>query len=316
MNRRGWILFVTVASLWGAPYLFIKVVVEELPPVWVALARLLLSVAVLTPIALYKGAFRGLRRRIGSLLALGLAMAVLPFWLIAAGEQHVDSGTAALLVATQPVFIVLLGRGTARGSDPAERLTARRTAGLAVGLAGVAILASPTVAGGGAGLLGAGMVLLGSLSYAVGVLVIRHRFAGCPPLGTTAAAHAMAAVVLIPFGLIDLPTQGMSINGTVGLVVLGTACTAAAFLSFAALIAASGAARAGVVHFVSPVVAAVLGVIVLSEPVTLPLAAGSVLVLLGSWLATRSAATPAAAPREPRSTTEPANRYEGSPSSS
>jgi drug/metabolite transporter (DMT)-like permease len=293
MTRRSWALFAAVAILWGVPYLLIKIVVADLPPVWLAFSRLLLSAAVLVPLALQRGAFRALRGRAGSLVALGLTMAALPFWLIAYGEQHIASGLAGLLVATQPTVIVLLSWALGRGKVPDERLTGKRIAGIAVGLAGVAVLSAPTLRGhDGKVVLGAGAVLLGTISYAVGALIVRRRFAGVPPLSTTAGGHAVALCFLAPFALTDLPASVPPAGALIALTVLGLGCTASAFLCFNTLIGTVGPAQASLALYIAPVVAVALGSLFLAEPLTVWLCGGTLLVLAGSWLATRAAPGP------------------------
>jgi drug/metabolite transporter (DMT)-like permease len=290
VTRRSWALFAAVTILWGIPYLLIKIVVADLPPIWLAFSRLMLSVGVLAPLAVRRGALRVLRGRVGSLVALGLTMAALPFWLIATGERHIASGLAGLLVATQPAIIVLLSLAPGRGKVPAERLTAKRIAGISIGFAGVAMLSAPALhSHDGKAVSGAGAVLLGTISYALGALIVRRRFAGVPPLSTTAGGHTVALCLLAPFALTDIPTSLPPAGALSALAVLGLGCTASAFLCFNTLIGAVGPAQASLALYVAPVVSVTLGSLVLGEPLTVWLCGGALLALAGSWLATRAA---------------------------
>src|ERR1700716_4280304 len=107
MNRRAWALFAAVSILWGLPYLLIKVAIAELEPGAIVFARLALAVLVLLPLAAARGALNNVRRRWRSLLTVAIVGIVAPFLLIAYGEQHITSSLAALLIAADPLFIVL-----------------------------------------------------------------------------------------------------------------------------------------------------------------------------------------------------------------
>ncbi|MCX9189870.1 EamA/RhaT family transporter [Carbonactinospora thermoautotrophica] len=297
MSRRSWVLFAAVSVLWGIPYLLIKVAIAELPSAWVVFARVALAAALLLPLAWHRRLLHPLAGRLGWLLGLALVQVSLPFLLITVGEQYVSSGLAGLLIATQPTFIALLAART----DPAERLTPVRAAGLGIGLAGVVLLLGPTLDGDARQLLGAALVLSAAFSYAVGSVLVKRRFSDVPPLGLTAGTLGVSTLLLAPLALADPPGVPPSPVAAGSLVVLGVACTAVAFLAYFSLIGTSGPGRASLVTYVNPVVAAALGAAVLAEPVTQAMLAGSALVLAGSWLAARRPAPgplPARTPQE------------------
>lgn len=255
-----------------------------------AFGRVAIAAALLLPLALAGGrllALRGHGRAVAIAAVLGVA---LPFPLIATAERSIDSGLAGVLVATEPMFIAALAPlvlpGTAR-----ERMTPGRTAGLVLGLVGVAALLGVDLRGEGA-VLGAGLVLVASLSYAGAVLTIARGLDGVPALPVVAVSLAIATVLLAPVGLPGMETPSGS--ALAALVALGVACTAAAFLAFFRLIALAGPSRAALITYVAPGVAVALGALVRDEPVTAVTLAGGALVLGGSWLATRGPATPPA----------------------
>src|SRR3954449_8278402 len=101
-------LFATVGVIWGVPYLFIKIAVDELSPSVVAWSRLALAAAVLLPIAWRLGALRGLRKRWRILTAFAAVEMAVPWQLLGFGELHVSSSLAAILIATVPLFVALL----------------------------------------------------------------------------------------------------------------------------------------------------------------------------------------------------------------
>jgi len=283
VSARAWTLFAAVSVLWGMPYLFIKVAVDDgVSPVFVAFARVALAAAVLLPLAWSSGALRGLAARWRPLLAFALFEIVLPFPLIAYGEQYVASSLAAILIAALPLVIAIV----ALRFDAEERVSGARLVGLFVGLGGVVALLGIDVAGKPDELLGALAILLATGGYAVGPLVIKRHLADLDPRGPVTAAMVLAGLMLAPAAAFSLPAETPSGDAVGSLVLLGFVCTALAFLAFFSLIAEVGPSRASVITYVNPIVAVGLGVALLGESVTAGAVAGLLLILAGSWLAT------------------------------
>jgi drug/metabolite transporter (DMT)-like permease len=182
----------------------------------------------------------------------------------------------------------------ARSTGRHERLGPRRALGLLVGFAGVAALLGIDLGRGDAPAVAALAIVV--LGYAIGPMIIARRLSDLPVLDVVAASLALCAVGYAPVGLAQLPTRspGWPVVGAVA--VLGVACTAVAFVLFFRLIAEVGPVRATVITYVNPAVAIGAGVAVLGEPFTAGTAAGFVLILAGSWLATGARAP---APRRP-----------------
>ena len=283
MSARAWAGFAAMSLVWGIPYLFIKVAVDGgMPPAFIAWVRCLLAAAILLALAQRAGLLSSLRGHWRWLLAYALAEIVIPFPLIAAGEQHVSSGLAAILIAAVPLFIALL----AIRFDPEERATGRRLVGLVVGLAGVVVLMGIDVAGDRDELLGAGAILIAALGYAIGPMTLKAKLAELDPRATMGASLAIAALVLTPFAALAPPQEAPSGDVIAALLVLGIVCTALAFVIFGALIAEIGPGRALVITYVNPVVAVALGVLILDERPGTGAVAGLLLILAGSWLST------------------------------
>jgi drug/metabolite transporter (DMT)-like permease len=280
MSPRAWTLFAAASVLWGLPYLFIKIAVEELSPGFVAWARLALAAAVLLPIAVRRGALRGLPAR--PLLAFAAVELAIPWPLIGFAEQRVSSSLAAILIATVPLFVALL----ALRYDPAERPTPTRLLGKLIGLAGVIALVGIDIGSHPGELLGAGALLLAASGYAAGALIIKRSFQATDPLGPTAAAMTLGAVMLLPFALAGMPTKTPEPDAIASIVALGLVCSALAFLLFFGLVAEAGASRATVITYNNPIVALALGAVVLDEHLTAGTSVGLLLILAGSWLAT------------------------------
>ncbi|GAB7042158.1 MULTISPECIES: DMT family transporter [Catenuloplanes] len=294
MNRRAWILFLTVSLLWGMPYLLIKVAIEDLSPLAVVFGRLAVAALVLVPLAAARGTLSALRGRLPIVAVIALVHIVGPFLLITYGEVHISSSMTGLLIAIEPAVIALL----MLRSEPLSRA---RVAGLGLGFAGVAVLVGADLSGDRLGLLGAAMVLLATLGYAVATMLVQRRAADVPPAALTAGTTTISTLVLLPFAVFALPTAPVRPVSWAALIALGVLCTAIALLAFYGLIAEVGAARAGLVTYVNPVVAVLLGVALLGEPVGAGTIAGFALIATGCWLSTR-APRRGAAPRRDETT--------------
>ena len=282
MSARGWALFAAVSVIWGVPYLFIKIAVEEMSPSLVAWSRLALAAAVLLPIAWKLGALRGLGKRWQVLTVFAAVEMAIPWPLIGFGEVHISSSFAAILIAAVPLFVALI----AVRFDHSERPTRARLAGMLIGLAGVAALVGIDVGTHRDELLGSLAVLVAAFCYAVGPMIVKRRLSDVDPLGPVAASLAIATVLVMPFALADLPESTPSADAIVSIAVLGLVCSALAFLLFFRLIADVGPARASIITYVNPVVALALGVAILDESLTTGAVVGLLLILAGSWLAT------------------------------
>jgi len=289
MTRRGWVLFAAMSLIWGIPYLFIKVAVDGgVPPAIVAWGRVAVAALVLLPVAWRVGALRDLRSWWLAAAAFAVVEIVGPFPLIATGEQRVSSSLAAILIATVPLVMAIL----ALRFDADERVRGTRLIGLMVGLVGVAVLLGIDVVGSTDELLGSLMILLAAVGYAIGPLIVKRYLSDVHSLGPVTVALCVGTVVLAPLAGVSIPETTPSTVAIVSVVVLGIVCSAAAFVVFFALIAEVGPGRSTVITYLNPVVALALGVVLLAERPGPGSLAGLVLILLGSWLATRRPGAP------------------------
>src|SRR6266576_1916186 len=283
MTARAWTLFVLSSVIWGVPYLFIKVAVDAgVPPAFVAWSRIVLAAALLLPLAIRRKALRGLRDRAGPILGYTASEVAVPFVLIAVGERYITSSLAAILVATMPLMVALLSVRLV----PGERLTGARLAGLATGFAGVVALLGFDVAGRASELLGAALVLVATLGYAIAPIIVSRRLSDLDPLGPVTASLLIATVALLPPAIATFPSQLPSVAALIAIAVLGIICTAAGLIVFFRLIAEAGPSRASVITYVNPPVAVVVGVVTLGERLSIVSVAGLGLILVGSWVST------------------------------
>jgi drug/metabolite transporter (DMT)-like permease len=293
MSRRGWVLFVAMAVIWGIPYLLIKVAVDEIAPSTLVLARTVVATALLLQVALARGLVRPLLPRWRPLVLYTAVEICAPWLLLGYAEQRLSSSLAGLLVAGVPLVGALLAwLGPER-----ERLGGRRLLGLLVGLVGVAALVGFEVGAGDTRAIVAIAVVV--VCYAVGPFILARSLADLPALGVVAVSLALSALAYVPAGVIEAPASWPSGQATLAVLVLAVVCTAVAFLVFFELIAEVGAARSTVITYVNPAVAVLLGVLILDESFTLATAAGFALILLGSVLATSRKRVAVPEPAEP-----------------
>jgi drug/metabolite transporter (DMT)-like permease len=281
MSRRGLVLFAAMCLAWGIPYLLIRVAVAEMSPGVLVFARTGLAAAILLPIALLRADLRAVLRHWPWIVAFAVIEIAFPWVLLASAEQQISSSLAGLLIAGVPLVGAAIG--TIVGG--ADRVGRRQLAGLLLGFAGVAVIAGGDFrADSAAALVQVAVVVV---CYAVGPFILAHRLAGVSSLGVMAVSLTLSAVLVLPLALLDWPASPPSEAALASIVVLAAVCTAAAFLMFAALIAEVGPVRATVITYVSPAVAAVLGVLVLQETLTPAMLVGFALAISGSTLATR-----------------------------
>lgn len=304
MTRRGLALFVSMAVIWGIPYLFIRVAVAEITPPVLVFLRCVIATAILLPIAVWRVDLRAVLVHWRWVAAFAVIEIAIPWVLLGSAEQHLSSSLTGLLIASTPlvgtVFAVVTG-----GTD---RLARSGVAGLLIGLVGVGAIVGGDFAT--TDVVALVQVFLVAVCYAIGPAILARRLQGVNSLGVMAVSLAGAAVLYLPIAVLQWPATTPSTNVIVSVIVLGTICTAAAFILFAALIGEIGPVRATVITYINPAVAAVLGVAVLNETFTPTMGVGLALVILGSALATRrpnpattnapdtSARAPAAEPAE------------------
>src|SRR5579859_4945368 len=217
--------------IWGIPYLLIKVADGGVSVPVLVCTRVGLGSLLLLPAAIRGGHLRALKGHVRWLAAFTALEIVGPFALLSNAEKHLPSSTSGLLVAAVPIFSALLAWLTRSG----DRLTtAIRWAGLAVGLAGVALLAGP---GAGRGSVVPVLEVLGTaLGYSIGPLIANRKLSHLPPVAVNTVCLGAAALVYAPFAALTWPRHVPSPEVLAALAALGAVCTAAAFLIFFRLI--------------------------------------------------------------------------------
>jgi drug/metabolite transporter (DMT)-like permease len=205
---------------------------------------------------------------------------------------------AGVLIAAAPLMVVVL----APWFGIRESLGARRCLGLAIGFIGVMALLGIDTSGGSHQWLGVTCIVVATVGYVVGPLIVQKHLSEVDELGALAVSLLIASVALLPLAMLTAPDSIPSATSLGSIFILGVICTAAALLLYLYLISSAGATRAAVVAYICPGVAALLGVLVLDERFSAGMVGAFVLILLGSWMATHSPRATAAAALEGNST--------------
>jgi drug/metabolite transporter (DMT)-like permease len=267
------------------PYLMVRIAVRELEPSTLVFFRTLLAAATLTPFVLRSGDLRELLRRWPWVLAFTLLEMSLPWLLIATAEQRLTSSLAGLVIGAMP----LIGVGLYRVMGERYEFDARHVAGLACGLAGIVALVGVNLGSGD--LVGIVELLVVDLCWAVAPIVVVKRLGGL-----TGASVAMVALWIntAAFAPLAAARWPVSVSGdtVLAMVVLAVLCTALAMVMYMALLREVGPSRSAIITYVNPLVAVLLGVVILSEPITLGIALATPLILIGSVLATAPSKLP------------------------
>ena len=303
-----WAALATIYLVWGSTYLGIMVAIETLPPLLMSAARFIVAGAILYAFAVRRGDVGGDRPTSRHWLAaavVGGALLVVGNGGVALSEERIDSGVAALLVATIPLWMAFLDRVLNR-----RRMGPAGVLGLVVGLGGVAMLVGPS--GGSIDVVGAGMALTAAFAWAWGSLYARDASLPARPL-VGAGMQMLAGGVLLTvagvatgeLGSVDLAAVSTrSLVAVAYLVVFGSVI---AYSAYVWLLKAAPTALVSTYAYVNPVVAVALGALFLSEPVTLRmLAAGLAIVASVALIVTsqsanggrRAAETAGSEPRE------------------
>jgi drug/metabolite transporter (DMT)-like permease len=283
MSWRAWLAFAALGIIWGVPYFFIKLALQELSPATIAWGRVVLGTLILLPIAWKRGALRAVMDHKLAVSAFAVVEFVIPFSAISLGERWISSALTGILIATVPLTVALLSRFFGLH----ERLGAWRLAGLLLGLVGVATLLGFGTISSPLGWAGVGCMLLAALGYATGPLIIQRYLGRVDPFGPVAASLLVASIVLLPAAVFTFPTHVPAPLVLWSVGILGAVCTALAMLLMFYLIGHAGASRASVITYINPAVATLLGVALLHERPGVGGFTAFALILLGSWLATR-----------------------------
>lgn len=272
-----------LSALWGASFLFMRILAPDLGPAWTTETRVLLAGIALLAWQLAKrqaGVVAGWRRHWQAVMVVGAFNTALPFTLLAFAALTLPVGYLAIINATATMFGTLIGMIWLR-----ERLTQRKLAGAALGVIGVALVVRlGPVEPGPEVLIACAASLLAALCYGWSANYIK-RLPKSVPLGQLVAGTQLAAALVIVPALPFAPARAMpgfwSIASALGLAL---GCTALAYVLYFKLVKSIGATRTLTVTLLVPMFALLWGALFLGETVTLRMMIGCVVVLAATWL--------------------------------
>lgn len=283
MTKVGWSRFLLLGFLWGIPYLFLKVAVEEISAELIVFARVFIGGLILLPLAIMKGRLLVARRYWPFLILYSITEMIGPWYLITHAEKEISSGLTGLLVATVPIWSAILA--SIFGDHTVWHKS--RLFGLIIGFIGVVAVVGIESFGGKQDIFSIGMVIIAAMGYAYAINMINRRIPQVPGIAINTWAMIITSIVYLPFAVATWPSAMPSVEAIGSVISLGVLCTAAAFIVFFKLVAEVGPPRASLITYLNTAVAVLLGVILLGEPITLGIALGLPLVLIGSYFASR-----------------------------
>lgn len=282
--------FAIVYVVWGSTYLAILFAIETLPPFLMASTRFLLAGAVLYVFARRFGAAAAPTREEWRATAIvGVALVTLGNGLVVWSELRVASGVAALIIGSEPCWIVLLDWLRPGGTRPSLRVVG----GLALGLVGLFVLIGPSslMGGGRADLVGIAVLLLAAFSWAAGSIYSRHAPLPRSPvlatgMGMFAGSAALAVLALLHGEAAQLSSAHVSLLSLASWLYLVVFGSIAAFTAYLWLLRVSTPARVSTYAYVNPVVAVLLGFALAGEPLTPRMIAAAAVIVSGVVLIT------------------------------
>jgi drug/metabolite transporter (DMT)-like permease len=278
-----------LAAIWGAAFMLIEIGLRGFGPSSLIFIRLASAAVTLALVELARGRLpttvRRLRPHARRLAFSGIVGVAAPFFLIAWGQQYVDSNVAAILNAAAPLFTVLL----AAVAVHSERVGGLQLAGFIIGFGGVVLVVGGSPGEGGRSVAGALAIVVATAFYAVGALYIARRLQSLTPFEVSLGSLAWAALAAAPAGIAELPGSDAGWGPVVATLALGVFATAFAFQLYYGLIVGVGASRAILVTYLVPALALVYGIVLLDEALRWTAVAGLALVLTGVAFGTGAA---------------------------
>jgi drug/metabolite transporter (DMT)-like permease len=283
--QRSWVIdFSILALIWGASFLFIAVAGRALPPIGVTFFRMAFgAIALFALIVISKQNIPRNRDAWLKTFGAGLMMSAIPFTLFAYAERHIGSGLAGMVNAATPVMTVLAIMIAFRDQKP----TRVQVIGLGVGIVGTLVLLGVWQGFGDNDPLAIGALILATMFYGFGSPYIRKVVSplGLPNQVAVFMQLTSASIATLPFYLAGPLLTGTPDWASIGsILTLGVVGTGIAYVFYYRIIDAAGSTIASSVTIVQPVVAVILGMLVLQEKLNWYEALGGLVIILGAMI--------------------------------
>jgi len=274
--------YLAVCLIWGSTFLAIRIAVQDLPPMTAAGVRFLLAGGLMYAYVRWKGLPFPSPRETRQQSLVGICLLWSGNGLVMVGSQWVHSSVAALLFATVPLFMALMSLFMLKG----EKINLTGWLGLAVGFAGVAILVLRGGVGQPGTLLGMGIILLGAASWAFGSVYSKRVRTSVPMMVTLTIQTVAGGVLLLAVGILsgELKGASLSLDGVLAILYLIFFGSLLGYNAYIYLLSVWPAARVSTYAYVNPLVAILLGSLILGEPVGLSVLIASATILAGVFL--------------------------------
>lgn len=274
----------SLAAVWGASYLFMRMGAGEFGALPLAGLRAIGAMLILVPVLALTSGLRDLRTHWRGIAVVGLTNSALPFVLFSWAALLIPAGSSALFTGATPLFAAAIGWFWLSDS-----LSAPRIAGLGIGFAGVVWLVWDTLdisggAGGATGALAAAACLLSTVLYGICANYTKRYLGGVPPMAIAAGSQVAASLMLVVPAAWAWPPVMPDAKAWFALGMLALACSAVAYVLFFRLIARIGAPRSMTISFMIPAFGVLWGSVFLDEAVTVGKLVGCVIILIGTAL--------------------------------
>lgn len=290
-TSQDWVLFFSVAAIWGSSFLFIDIGLDSLPPGLITLIRVGSGAAALWLLP------SSLTRRIGNgvndvrieavdrskLLVLSVIWVAIPFTLFPIAEQHINSSVTGLLNGATPIFAALVAAVLLR-----DRASGPLLGGLVIGFVGIALISAPSISDGANQASGVFMVLGATVCYGFAINLaapLQQKYGSLPLM---ARMLTLATLWTLPYGLVDLNEASWDIGPLIAVLVLGVFGTGIAFAIMGTLVGRVGSTRASFITYLIPVVSLALGIAFRGDTVAPIAVVGIAMVIAGAFMASRA----------------------------
>ncbi|GAB2190563.1 DMT family transporter [Sessilibacter sp. MAH2] len=269
MTLQQWSILVSLSIIWGSSFFFVEIIVKEIPPITLVALRVLLAAIILSLLLFIKKTPLTLNKTtIYIFSVMGLLNSVLPYVLIAWGQQYISSGLAATLNASTPIFSVI----AAHFFTSDEKITTNKLTGVVIGFLGVVVMLSDSINESENLIIGKIAVILAAICYATGAIFSKKaNHNNITPLQTATGQMTASAIFLTPMAFVFespwtlSPPSLLTWGSMAGLVLFSSVL---AYILFFQLLTKTGATNLLLVAFLIPVSSIALGVLFLNEILT------------------------------------------------
>ncbi|MFB7139078.1 DMT family transporter [Gottfriedia sp. NPDC056225] len=279
--KDGMALF-SLAALWGASFLFIRIASPVFGPFLTIQARVTFASIALVLYLVFTKKSLHFKKRWKQFLIIGMLNAAIPFTLIAISTLYLTASMSSILNSLTPLFTALVVWIWMK-----ESLSMRKWLGIVIGVIGVILLVGwSSIPFTFDVKIAVGLAVLSTISYGLAGVYAKKAFIGVPPISLAAGQQIGASIILLPFTLLNLPTSTINVTILAILSVIGLAlfCTSVAYLLYFYLIESVGPTKTLNVTFLIPVFGMIWGALILKEHISLGMLFGFIVILCGVFL--------------------------------